>query len=391
MSTIEKPKLRPKNPRFSSGPCTKRPGWSPDALKGALLGRYHRGPETRARLALALAKTRELLKLPQGYRAAIVPASDTGAVEMALWSLLGSRGVDVLAWEAFTRDWVTDIVEQLKLTNVRALLAPYGELPDLTQVDFDRDVVFAWNGTTSGVCVPDAEWIPSVRKGLTICDATSAVFAVDIDWRKLDAATFSWQKVLGGEAQHGVLILSPRAIERLESYTSPWPLPKLFRMTHNGRLNEALFDGSTINTPSMLCLEDYLDALAWVESLGGVAGTIARSNANAAVIADWVARTAWVDFLAKAPETRSNTSACLTIVAPEVLALPPELRDAFAKRMAALLDKEDVAKDIASYREAPSGLRIWTGATVEKSDLEALLPWLDWAFASVKESLAKAA
>ena len=391
MSTIEKPKLRPKNPRFSSGPCTKRPGWSPGALKGALLGRYHRGPETRARLALALAKTRDLLKLPQGYRAAIVPASDTGAVEMALWSLLGARGVDVLAWEAFTRDWVTDIVEQLKLTNVRALLAPYGELPDLAQVDFDRDVVFAWNGTTSGVCVPDVKWIPSDRKGLTICDATSAVFAVDIDWRKLDAATFSWQKVLGGEAQHGILILSPRAIERLESYTPPWPLPKLFRMTHDGRLNEALFEGSTINTPSMLCLEDYLDALAWVESLGGVAGTIARSNANAAVIVDWVARTPWVDFLAKVPETRSNTSACLTIVDSEVQALPPELRDAFAKRMAALLNKEGVAKDIASYRDAPAGLRIWTGATAEKSDIEALMPWLDWAFASVKQSLAKAA
>jgi phosphoserine aminotransferase len=340
---------------------------------------------------LALARTRELLKLPPGYRTAIVPASDTGAVEMALWSLLGARGVDVLGWEAFTRDWVTDIVEQLKLADVRALLAPYGELPDLAQVDFDRDVVFAWNGTTSGVCMPNADWIAADRKGLTICDATSAVFAVDIDWRKLDAATFSWQKVLGGEAQHGILILSPRAIERLESYTSPWPLPKLFRMTHDGRLNEALFEGSTINTPSMLCLEDYLDALAWVESIGGVMGTIARSNANAAAIADWVARTPWADFLAKVPETRSNTSVCLTIVDPEVLALPPGLRDAFAKRMAALLDKEGVAKDIASYRDAPSGLRIWTGATVEKSDVEALMPWLDWAFASVKQSLAKAA
>ena len=390
MTTPPKPILRPKNPRFSSGPCTKRPGWSLGALKGALLGRYHRGPETKARLALALARTRELLKLPPGYRTAIVPASDTGAVEMALWSLLGARGVDVLGWEAFTRDWVTDIVEQLKLKDVRALLAPYGELPDLAQVDFDRDVVFAWNGTTSGVCVPNGDWIASDRKGLTICDATSAVFAVDIDWRKLDAATFSWQKVLGGEAQHGILILSPRAIERLESYTPPWPLPKLFRMTLDGRLNEALFEGSTINTPSMLCLEDYLNALAWVESIGGVKGTIARSNANAAVVAGWVARTPWVDFLAKAPETRSNTSMCLTIVDPEVLGLPPELRDAFSKRMAVLLGEEGVAKDIASYRDAPPGLRIWTGATVEKSDLEALLPWLDWAFAVTKQSLAKA-
>lgn len=389
--TLAKPKRRPKNPRFSSGPCTKRPGWTPDALKGALLGRYHRGPETRARLAFALAKTRELLRLPEGYRAAIVPASDTGAMEMALWSLLGARGVDVLGWEAFTRDWVTDIVEQLKIKDTRALLAPYGELPDLEEVDFDRDVVFAWNGTTSGVCVPDAEWIAAGRKGLTICDATSAVFAVDIDWRKLDVATFSWQKVLGGEAQHGILILSPRALERLESYTPPWPLPKLFRMTRDGRLNEELFDGSTINTPSMLCLEDYLDALAWVERVGGLEGTIARSNENAAVIAEWVQRTPWVDYLAKVPETRSNTSACLTIVDPEMLALPPKLRDKFAHRIAALLDEEDVAKDIASYRDAPAGLRIWTGATVERSDVEALMPWLDWAFAVTKQALTKAA
>jgi phosphoserine aminotransferase len=391
MTMIEKPNLRPANPRFSSGPCTKRPGWTPQALKGALLGRYHRGPETRARLSFALAKTRELLGLPAGYRAAIVPASDTGAVEMALWSLLGARGVNVLGWEAFTRDWVTDIVEQLKIKDVRALLAPYGELPDLSQVDFDRDVVFAWNGTTSGVCVPDAEWIPADRKGLTICDATSAVFAVDIDWTKLDAATFSWQKVLGGEAQHGILILSPRAVERLESYTPAWPLPKLFRMTREGKLNEALFDGSTINTPSMLCLEDYLDALAFVESVGGLAGTIARSNANAGVIAEWVERTPWIDFLAKAPETRSNTSVCLKIVDPEVLAQPPKLREQFAARMAVLLDEENVARDIASYRDAPSGLRIWTGATVEKSDVEALMPWLDWAFAVTKQALAKAA
>jgi len=389
--TNDKPAVRPNNPRFSSGPCTKHPGWSVEALKNAMVGRNHRQPDTRARLELAIRRTAELLKLPADYRVAIVPASDTGAVEMALWSLLGARGVDVLAWEAFSRDWVTDIVEQLKVKNVRALVAPYGELPDLTQVDCDRDVVFAWNGTTSGVRVPGAEWIAGDRKGLTICDATSAVFAQAIDWRKLDAATFSWQKVLGGEAQHGMLILSPRAIERLESYAPPWPLPKLFRMTKNGKLDAALFEGSTINTPSMLCLQDYLDALDWVESVGGVEGTIARSNANAAVIAEWVARTPWVEFLARAPETRSNTSPCLKIVDPEVTALPRDMRDAFPGRIAALLDAEDVAKDIAAHRSSPPGLRIWTGATVEKSDLEALMPWLDWGFAEAKRALAKAA
>jgi phosphoserine aminotransferase len=320
-----------------------------------------------------------------------VPASDTGAVEMALWSLLGPRGLDVLAWEHFSQIWVTDIVEQLKLKHVRALLAPYGELPDLSQVDFDHDVVFAWNGTTSGVRVPNGDWIARDRAGLTICDATSALFAQRIDWEKLDVATFSWQKVLGSEAQHGMLILSPRAVERLESYTPPWPLPKLFRMTKNGKLDRALFEGSTINTPSMLCLEDYLDALSWVERVGGLYGTIARSDANAAVITDWVKRTSWVDFLARLPETRSNTSVCLKLVDPEVLALPPKLRDEFPKRMAALLDAENVAKDIDAYRRAPPGLRIWTGATVEKSDLEALTPWLEWAFAREKQKLAKAA
>jgi phosphoserine aminotransferase len=310
---------------------------------------------------------------------------------MALWSLLGPRGVDVLAWEHFSQIWVTDIVEQLKLKNVRALLATYGELPDLCQVDFDHDVVFAWNGTTSGVRVPNGEWIASDRAGLTICDATSAVFAQRIDWEKLDVATFSWQKVLGGEAQHGMLIVSPRAVERLESCTPPWPLPKLFRMTENGKLDRTLFEGSTINTPSMLCLEDYIDALSWVEGVGGLDGTIARSDANAGVIADWVKRTSWVDFLARVPETRSNTSVCLKLVDPEVLALPLKLRDEFPKRMAALLDAANVAKDIDAYRHAPPGLRIWTGATVEKSDLEALTPWLEWAFASEKQNLAKAA
>ena len=391
MKTPAKPNVRPKNPRFSSGPCTKHPSWSFAGLKGALLGRNHRQPDTEARLALAITLTRELLQLPQDYFVAIVPASDTGAVEMALWSMLGPRGVDVLAWEHFSQIWVTDIVEQLKLKHVRALLAPYGELPDLSQVDFDNDVVFAWNGTTSGVRVPNGDWIASDRAGLTICDATSALFAQRIDWEKVDVATFSWQKVLGGEAQHGMLILSPRAVERLESYTPPWPLPKLFRMTRNGKLDRELFEGSTINTPSMLCLEDYLDALTWVESVGGLEGTIARSDANAAVIADWVGRTAWVDFLARVPETRSNTSVCLKLIDPDVLALPPKSRDEFPKRMAALLNAENVAKDIAAYRHAPPGLRIWTGATVDKSDLEGLMPWLDWAFAHEKQSLAKAA
>jgi phosphoserine aminotransferase len=391
MKIVPKPTRKPNNPRFSSGPCSKRPGWSVAALKHALVGRNHRQPETLARLKLALERTRDLLRLPKDYRLAIVPASDTGAVEMALWSLLGPRGVDVLAWDAFSRDWVTDIVEQLKLTDVRALIAPYGQLPDLSQVDCDRDVVFAWNGTTSGVRVPNADWIKSDRQGLIICDATSAVFAQQIDWLKLDVGTFSWQKVLGGEAQHGMLILSPRAVERLESYTPPWPLPKLFRMTKHGKLNAELFEGSTINTPSMLCLEDYLDALDWVDSVGGLQGSIARSNENAAVIDKWVADTPWVDFVARVPETRSNTSVCLKIVDPEILALPPAMRDAVPGEMARLLDAENAAKDIASHRTSSPGLRIWTGATVETSDLEALTPWLDWAFAEVKRAIAKAA
>lgn len=389
MTLPPKPAKRPANPRFSSGPCTKHPGWSLDGLKGALLGRNHRQPETKARIEAALLKTRELLKLPDDYRVALVPASDTGAMEMALWSLLGPKGVDVLAWEAFSRDWVTDIVEQLKLADVRPLLAAYGNLPDLSEVKFDRDVVFAWNGTTSGVRVPNGDWIASDREGLTICDATSAVFAQDIDWRKLDVATFSWQKVLGGEAQHGMLILSPRAIDRLESYAPPWPLPKLFRLTHNGKLMTELFEGGTINTPSMLCLEDYMDALRFVESVGGLKHTIARSDANAAVIADWVAKTPWVDFLAQEPATRSNTSVCLKVVDPGIVALPPQLRDGFPQAIADRLSEEDVAKDIAAYRHAPPGLRIWTGAMVEKADVEALMPWLDWAFAQEKQAVAK--
>jgi phosphoserine aminotransferase len=391
MTLPPKPAIRPANPCFSSGPCAKHPGWSVSSLDRALLGRSHRSKEARARLELALAKTRALLALPEHYRVGIVPASDTGAVEMALWSLLGARGVDVLAWEAFGQEWVVDILEQLKLADVRAMVAPYGELPDLGKVEFDRDVVFAWNGTTSGVRVPDGDWIAGDRKGLTICDATSAVFAQDIDWTKLDVATFSWQKVLGGEAQHGMLILGPRAVERLENYTPPWPLPKLFRLRRNGRLIEDLFEGSTINTPSMLCLEDYLAALAFVESVGGLKGTIARSNANAAVIAAWVERTPWIDFLARMPETRSNTSVSLKIVDPDILALPESVRADVPRRIATLLDHENVAKDIASHRLAPSGLRIWTGATVERSDVEALMPWLDWAFHQVRQPLVVAA
>ena len=389
--TLPKPVRRPANPRFSSGPCTKHKGWTVENLNGALLGRNHRQPETTARIAEALEKTRELLQLPDDYRVALVPASDTGAVEMALWTLLGPRGVDVLAWEAFSNDWVTDIVEQLKLEDVRVLAAPYGALPDLSQVDFERDVVFAWNGTTSGVRVPNADWIPADRRGLVICDATSAVFAQDIDWTKIDAATYSWQKVLGGEAQHGMLILSPRALRRLESYTPPWPLPKLFRLTRNGKVMEDLFAGATINTPSMLCLEDYMDALSFIESIGGLDGAIARADANEAVIADWVTRTPWVDFLAVRPETRSNTSVCLAVTDPEIAALSADLQRDFPKKMAARLAAEAVAYDIAAYRAAPPGLRIWTGATVETADVEALMPWLDWAFAVEKQALSKAA
>lgn len=385
--SLPKPARRPANPRFSSGPCTKHKGWTAENLNGALLGRNHRQPETRARIAEALEKTRELLRLPDDYRLALVPASDTGAVEMALWTLLGPRGVDVLAWEAFSSDWVTDIVEQLKLRDVRALTAPYGALPDLTQVDFDRDVVFAWNGTTSGVRVPDAEWIPADREGLVICDATSAVFAQRLDWSKLDAVTFSWQKVLGGEAQHGMLILSPRAIERLESHVPSWPVPKLFRLTKDGKVNEDLFAGGTINTPSLLCLEDYMDALSFVDSIGGLDGAIARADANEAVIADWVAKTPWVDFLARGPENRSNTSICLVVTDPDITALAADRQRAFPKTMADRLAAEGVAYDIASYRAAPPGLRIWTGATVETSDVAALMPWLNWAYISEKEAL----
>jgi phosphoserine aminotransferase len=349
-----------------------------------MLGRSHRSAEGKARLRLSIDRTRALLGLPQDYRVAIVPASDTGAVEMALWSLLGARGVDVLAWDAFGKDWVVDVVDQLKIGDLRVMEAPYGRLPDLAKVDFDRDVVFTWNGTTSGVRVPNADWIADDRRGLTICDATSAIFAQRLDWAKLDVITYSWQKVLGGEAAHGMLILSPRAVERLQRHTPNWPLPKIFRLTKGRRLNEELFEGATINTPSMLCVEDYLDALAWAESIGGLDALIARSNRNAQAVTDWVARTPWIDFLAEMPATRSNTSVCLRVVDAEISSRPLPEQAAFAGKIAKLLEKEGVAFDIGAYRDAPPGLRLWCGATVETDDLLALLPWLDWAFATLR-------
>jgi phosphoserine aminotransferase len=383
--TAPKPAVRPNVAHFSSGPCAKRPGYSLDNLKSAELGRSHRSKPGKAKLQLAIDKTRSVLGVPDGYLIGIVAASDTGAFEMAMWSMLGARGVDVLVWEAFSKDWATDITKQLKIPGARVLEAPYGALPDLTEVDFANDVIFAWNGTTSGVRVPHADWIPANREGLTFCDATSAAFAQDLDWKKLDVITFSWQKVLGGEAQHGVLILSPRAVERLESYTPSWPMPKIFRMTKGGKVSREIFEGSTINTPSMLCVEDYLDALKWAEGLGGWKALAARSDANFKVIADWVERTPWVGFLAADPKTRSNTSVCLTIVDPE---LPTaEAQAAVAKQIASALEKEGVALDIGAYRDAPAGLRIWAGGTIEASDLTALMPWLDWAFANAKAGL----
>ncbi|PSJ57796.1 phosphoserine transaminase [Kumtagia ephedrae] len=391
MTTISKPDVRPANPNFSSGPCAKRPGWSVEALKKAALGRSHRAKIGKAKLEQAIALTREVLEVPADYRIGIVPASDTGAVEMALWSLLGARGVDMLAWESFGAGWVTDVVKQLKLKDARVFEAPYGALPDLAKVDFDRDVVFTWNGTTSGVRVADAGFIPADRKGLTICDATSAAFAQHLDFARLDVVTFSWQKVLGGEGGHGVLILSPRAVERLETYKPDWPLPKIFRLTSAGKLIEGIFKGETINTPSMLCVEDYLDALEWAKSVGGLDGLIARADANAAVLADWVASNPAIDFLAGDPATRSNTSVCLRFVDPAVAALDDAGQQAFVKALTAALEAEKVAYDIASYRDAPPGLRIWCGATVETDDLRKLTPWLDWAFAQQKAALKAAA
>lgn len=385
------PAVKPANPNFSSGPCAKRPGWTVEALANALVGRSHRSKPGKARIQRAIDLTRELLQVPADYRIGIVPASDTGAVEMALWSMLGARGVDMLAWESFGEGWVTDVSKQLKLEDVRILKAGYGELPDLGQVDFDRDVVFTWNGTTSGVRVENADWIAADRKGLTICDATSAAFAQNLDFAKLDVVTFSWQKALGGEAAHGVLILGPRAVERLESFKPDRPLPKIFRLTKGGKLLEEVFEAATINTPSMICIEDAIDAMEWGLGAGGLQGLQGRADANFKVLADWVAKTDWVDFLARNPANRSNTSVCLSIVDPAVAALDADKQAAFAKAIVARLDKAGVAYDIGAYKDAPSGLRIWAGSTVEASDLAALTPWLDYAFAEELAALNKAA
>ncbi len=387
MNEPPRPNVRPANPCFSSGPCAKRPGWSVDDLAGACVGRSHRAKPGKAKLAEVIDRSRVLLGVPDDYRIGIVPASDTGAVEMAMWSLLGARGVDILAWESFGQGWVTDVVKQLKLEDVRELKAGYGELPDLAQVDPARDMVFTWNGTTSGVRVPDGAWIAADREGLTICDATSAAFAMDLPWDKLDVTTYSWQKVMGGEAQHGMIVLGPRAVERLETYTPPWPMPKLFRLTKAGKLIEGVFKGETINTPSMIAVEDALDGLRWAETVGGLEGLIGRSTANFEAMQAWVDATGWVDFLAEEPAARSNTSVCLKVVDPWFLDLPDDQRAAAAKRISALVDAEGVGFDTGAYRDAPPGLRIWAGATVERSDLEALFPWLDWAFATVKAEL----
>jgi len=389
--TAAKPAQRPTVPHFSSGPCAKRPGWNAQNLKDAVLGRSHRAKIGKARLKLAIELTREVLEVPAGYRIGIVPASDTGAVEMALWSLLGARPVTTIAWESFGEGWVNDIIKELKLKDVTRLHAPYGDIPDLSTVDSDTDIVFTWNGTTSGVRVPNADWIGANRKGLTICDATSAAFAQPLDWPKLDVVTFSWQKALGGEAAHGMLVLSPRAVERLETYKPAWPLPKIFRMTKGGKLNAGIFEGETINTPSMLCVEDYLDALNWGKSIGGLKALMARADANTRVLADWKARTPWIDFLAKDPAIRSNTSVCLKVVDPAITSLSADAQADFAKQLVALVEKENAGYDFAHYRDAPAGLRIWCGATVEARDIALLTQWIDWAFAEAKAQLPKAA
>jgi phosphoserine aminotransferase len=385
------PTARPAVPHFSSGPCAKRPGWSLQALTDAVLGRSHRSKAGKAKLKRAIDLTREVLEVPADYRIGIVPASDTGAVEMALWSLLGPRRVTMLAWESFGEGWIADVQKELKLKDVTVIKAPYGELPDLSKVDSATDVVFTWNGTTSGVRVPNADWIAADREGLTICDATSAAFAQALDWPKLDVVTYSWQKALGGEAAHGMLILSPRAVARLESHTPAWPIPKIFRLTKGGKFNEDPFEGGTINTPSMLCVEDYLDTLSWAKSVGGQKALMARADANAKVIADWVTRTPWIAFLGNDPALRSNTSVCLKVVDPSVLKLSADAQAKFVKGISAMLEKEGVAYDIDAYRDAPSGLRIWCGSTVERADVETLTLWLDWAYAQAKEALAKAA
>lgn len=386
-----KPSQKPQNPNFSSGPCAKRPGWSTDALKDSPTGRSHRAKIGKQKLAETIELSRAILGIPADWKLAIVPASDTGAMEMAMWSMLGPRGVDVLAWESFGSGWATDCKKQLKLQDLRIFESAYGEIPNLSQVDWKRDVIFTWNGTTSGVRVPNGDWIAGTREGLAICDATSAVFAMDLPWNKLDVVTWSWQKVLGGEGAHGMLALSPHAVARLESYTPSWPLPKIFRMTKGGKIIEGIFKGETINTPSMLCVEDQLDALKWAQSIGGLKVLIKRSEANLGAISKWVEQSNWADFLATTPETRSCTSICLKITDPAYAALPPEAQAEGAKKIASLLEKEGIAYDIGAYRDAPPGLRIWGGATIELSDIDSLLPWLDWAWSEVKTGLAKAA
>jgi phosphoserine aminotransferase len=389
MTTLTKPAMRPARPEFSSGPCAKRPGWTPENLQGAILGRSHRSKPGKARLKEAIDRTREVLQVPDDFLIGIVAGSDTGAVEMALWSMLGPKPVQLLAFESFGKDWVTDVTKQLKI-QAEVLDAPYGQLPDLTKVRKDADLVFTWNGTTSGVRVPNADFIAADREGVVICDATSAAFAQPLDWTKLDVVTFSWQKALGGEAAHGVLILGPRAVARLESYTPAWPMPKLFRMTKGGKVNLEIFEGATINTPSMLCVEDALDALKWASNIGGLPEMQRRADANLAVLAAWVEKTPWVAFLAEDAASRSNTSVCLKVVDPKVTALSDSAQADFAKKLASVLEKEGVALDIGGYRDAPAGLRIWCGATIETSDLDALTPWLDWAFATVSAELAAA-
>ncbi len=384
MHMINKPAQRPARPQFSSGPCVKRPGWDLQNFTIDALGRSHRSKLGKARLKQAIDKTRAILNMPQDYLIGIVPGSDTGAFEMAMWTMLGARGVDILAWESFGAGWVSDIAKQLKVDDLREMTAAYGDLPDLTQVDFSRDVVFTWNGTTSGVCVPDGAWIDAHRTGLTFCDATSALFACDMPWDKLDVTTFSWQKVLGGEGAHGMIILSPRAVERLETYTPPWPLPKVFRLTKGGKISEGIFRGETINTPSMLAVEDYLDALNWAEQIGGLSALIARAQKNKQVLDEWVAKSNWIDFLCRDESHRSPTSICLKITHSDIATLDEAAQAAFAKKLVGLLEEHEIAYDIGAYRDAPAGLRIWAGGTVEAEDIHALTLWLDWAFAHLR-------
>jgi len=385
VNTIQKPDIRPENPRFSSGPCAKRPGWSPAVLSDAFVARSHRHMDGKAKFLEILDRTRSILGVPDDYKIGILPGSDTGAMEAALWSMLGARGVDLLSWETFGSTWAADVIDQLKLDEARVLKAEYGELPDLSQVDFSHDVVFTWNGTTSGVCVPNGDWIAADREGLTICDATSAAFAMDLAWDKLDVTTYSWQKVMGGEAAHGMMILSPRAVERLETYVPPWPLPKVFRLTKGGKLFDEPFSGVTINTPSMLCVEDAIDGLRWAEEIGGLSALFARNQANFAVLSEWVEATPWIDFLAADPASRSTTSVSLKVVDPWLETVDADVAAGIGKRLAVILEEEGAALDISAHRNAPPGLRIWAGATVEASDLEALCPWLDWAFSKIKQ------